>query len=116
MPCIDPSARHEISTEEARRTTGTHLKSVIEVADLTKVIQEEIDPGFVILHERVKNDHVCLFRIRRLVGQILQHLCDLKGIINQLRECGRLAISVPKSTFVEGAWQEHPRQAYTLGE
>lgn len=55
----------------------THLKSVVEVSDLAEVVQELVDPRLVVLHERVQRHHVCLLRVRRLVGQILQHLRDL---------------------------------------
>lgn len=57
-----------------------HLKSVVEVANLAKVVQELVDSRLVVLDERVERDHVSFLGIRRLVGQILQHFRNLKRL------------------------------------
>ena len=55
----------------------TNLKSVVEVSNLTQVVQKLVNPRFVIFNEGIEGHHVGLLRVRRFVGQVLKHLGDL---------------------------------------
>ena len=57
---------------------NAYLKCVIEVSHFAKIVEELVDTGLVVLDEWVQRDHVRFFRIRRLVGQILEHLRNLQ--------------------------------------
>ena len=56
----------------------SHFKGVIKIANLAQVVEELVDTGLVVLNEWVQCDHVRFLCVRRLVGQILEHLCDLQ--------------------------------------
>jgi hypothetical protein len=57
----------------------TCLKSFVEVADFAEIIQELVDPGFIVLYKRIESHHVRLLRVGRLICQVLQHLGNLKS-------------------------------------
>ena len=57
----------------------SHLERLVEIADLTKLVQESVNPRLVVLDERVERDHVSLLCVRRLVRKVLQHLGNLRG-------------------------------------
>ena len=59
----------EYTTELLERRT--HLQGVVEVRDFTKVVQELVNPGLVVLDEGIKCDHVRFLSIGWLVGKIL---------------------------------------------
>jgi hypothetical protein len=61
----------------------THLKGIIEIADLAQAVQELIDSGLVIFDKRIEGHHVLFFGIRWLVRQILEHLCYLLHVSKQ---------------------------------
>lgn len=57
-----------------------HLEGLVKVLHLTQIEQKPVDAFFVLMDERLQLDHVWLFRVRGLVGQVLQHLrylCEL---------------------------------------
>ena len=54
-----------------------YFKSVIEIPDFAEVVEELVNPRFIIFYKRVQRDHVDLLRIRGLICKILQHLRNL---------------------------------------
>ena len=55
----------------------SHLERLVEIADLTKLVQESVNPRLVVLDEGVEGGHVCLLCVGRLVGKVLEHLRNL---------------------------------------
>ena len=49
----------------------SYLKSIVEVADFTEVVQELVDAGLVGFDEGVEGDHVSLLCVRWLVCEVL---------------------------------------------
>lgn len=54
-----------------------YLKSLIEVPDFAEIIQELVDPGFIVLYKRIERHHVRLLGIGRFICQVLQHFGNL---------------------------------------
>ena len=59
---------------------ASYLERLVEISDLTQIVQKLIYPRLVVLHERIEGDHVRLLRIGGLVGKILQHLGNLMSL------------------------------------
>lgn len=55
----------------------TYLQGVIKVAHLAETVEELVNPCLIVLDEWVQRDHVCFFCVRRLIREVLQHLCYL---------------------------------------
>lgn len=88
-----------------------YLESVVKVSDFAKTVQELIDSCLVVFHKGIESCHVGLLRIRRLVGQILKHLCDLHSWSTEPDR--RSPIYPPKSMFASDVWPERRRPTCT---
>jgi hypothetical protein len=107
----------DLEGEEVDVTT-TNLKSVVEVSDLAQIVQELVDPRFVVLNEGVERDHVGFLRVRRFIRQILEHFGNLRGSGSATRfnlNGQSKPNYLPASEFVSGASPERHRPTYTPG-
>lgn len=57
----------------------TYLKGIIEVGNVTEIIQELIDAGLIVLDERIKAHHVLFLGVGWFVREVLEHFGDLGG-------------------------------------
>lgn len=93
----------------------TYLQRVIEVTNFTKIVEELINSGFIVLHKRVECHHIRLLRIRRLIRQILEHFGDLNSSRVSRKSTEQGMKFLPELMFDEGAWPEPLRPACTPG-
>lgn len=117
-PCIGPSDTTMASVQIPGCDEGaTYLQRIIEVANLAQVVEKLIDPGFVILDERVESGHISLLGVGGFVGQVLKHLGDLQepfGERSMQRRTRPRDDDLLESGSDGDVWQVHRPQACTL--
>ena len=89
----------------------TNLKSLIKVSDFAQIVQELIDASLVVLNEGIQRHHVRLLGVRRLIREVLKHLCDLNPKSAFRATLTRKGVNTPESEFVVGVSREHHQQA-----
>ena len=71
-----------------------YLQRIIEVSNLTQVVQELVYSCFIVLDERVQLTHVRFLGVRWFVGEILEHLRDLlKRTVKQVHQTTNISRS-----------------------
>jgi len=71
--------RVRLSRRRAAALAETHLERVVKVGHLAQRVEELVHARLVVVDERLQAHHVGLLGVARLVGQVLQHLGDLRA-------------------------------------
>lgn len=76
---LGPKRKTLVRVRKGKRGTQdeTYLEGIIKVSNITERIQELVHSSLVVVDEGVESHHVSFLCVRRLVGQILQHLRNL---------------------------------------
>lgn len=105
---------HSVNQPVRRGKVVANLKRIVEVSNLAQVVQELVNPRFIVFNEGVESDHVGFLCIRGFVRQILEHFGNLQAT-DQLHVATRTGgQNPPVSMSASGVSQERHRPTYTL--